>query len=629
MVSKNSAVIYKTQPAVVTELDGDKYTIQFFTQGKKRETATQKVREKDFVLLHDGSVSSLDALVFFSDNSIPAQIADTYELILSDEEMSASSISLAEVAELLRGNFLADESWALYNALLGSFEFALDEEKFRKNQIAFKIRTLEEIKVLKAKAFAKENEAVARAEFLKRLKDKKLDLPADSIFMSDVESLALGKTSKSKTLAEAGFSETPERAHKILLETGMWDITRNPFPVRNGFSMQSATEGLSSPPEEERFEVQETAYAIDNSWSADPDDAISYDGKSLWVHIADPASSVMPDSSIDKAARDRGTTLYLPEGAVRMLAETSLPDYALGLKEKSNALSFKIEFDANGTVTDCSVLKTLVKVKRLTYKDADEQKDSAELSPFFEIARRNAERRKKAGAVSINLPEIHITVDKETKKVSIVPDVRYESNDVIQEMMLLAGEGAARFAYKNRIPFPYISQEAPEIPKDIPGGIAGQFKLLRCMHKRSVGITPALHAGVGVTFYSQVTSPLRRYGDLIAHEQLRAFLDARPLIDKDEMLMRISAGDAASIAARKASRESEMHWKLVYLIQNPEWSGAAVCIDIAKGKPAQFFIPSLSMQTFIAGEFSLNDEIFIKVSKVDITTQSVTFIKMD
>lgn len=628
MVSKNAAVIYKTQPAVVIELDGDKYTIQFFTQGKKRETATQKVREKDFVLLHNGAVSSLDALVFFSDNAIPAQITDTYELILSDEEMSSSSISLAEVAELLRGNFLADESWALYNALLGSFEFAIDEEKFRKNQIAFKIRTPEEIKVLKAKAFAKENEAVARAEFLKRLKDKKLDLPADSIFMSDVESLALGKTSKSKTLAEAGFSETPERAHKILLETGMWDITRNPFPVRNGFSMQSATEGLASPPEEKRFEVQETAYAIDSSWSADPDDAISFDGKNLWVHIADPASFVMPDSSIDKVARDRGTTLYLPEGAVRMLAETSLPDYALGLKEKSNALSFKIEFDANGTVTDCSVLKTLVKVKRLTYKDADAQKDSAELSPFFEIARRNAERRKKAGAVSINLPEIHITVDKETKKVYISPDVRYESNDVIQEMMLLAGEGAARFAYKNRIPFPYISQEMPEIPKDIPDGIAGQFKLLRCMHKRNVGITPALHAGVGVTFYSQVTSPLRRYGDLIAHEQLRAFLDARPLIDKDEMLMRISAGDAASVAARKASRESEMHWKLVYLIQNPEWSGTAVCIDIMKGKPAQFFIPFLSMQTFIAGNFSLNDEICVKASKIDITTQNVVFAKV-
>lgn len=309
-----------------------------------------------------------------------------------------------------------------------------------------------------------------------------------------------------------------------------------------------------------------------------------------------------------------------------MLAEKSLADYALGLNEKSNALSFRLEFDANGTIIDCAVLKTLVKVKRLTYEEADLQKDGAELSLFFEIARRNLARRIKAGATSINLPEVHITVDRETKKVSINPDVRYESSDMVQEMMLLAGEGAARFAYKNRIPFPYVSQEMPEIPKDVPDGLAGEFRRLKGMRKRSVGITPALHAGIGVTFYSQVTSPLRRYGDLIAHEQLRAFLDKRDMIDKDEMLVRISAGDAASVAARKASRESEMHWKLVYLIQNPEWTGEAVCVDIVKGKPSQFFVPTLAMSAFIAGQFELNEKIVVKATKIDVATQNVTFV---
>lgn len=159
--------------------------------------------------------------------------------------------------------------------------------------------------------------------------------------------------------------------------------------------------------------------------------------------------------------------------------------------------------------------------------------------------------------------------------------------------------------------------------------MAGQFKLLRCMRKRSVGITPGLHAGLGITGYSQVTSPLRRYSDLVAHQQLRAFIKGERLIDKDSMLMRISAGDAASIAAKKASRYSETHWKLVYLLQNPDWQGQAICLDL-KGDDAIFMIPSLAMQFSLQNteNFQLNQEICVKAEKIHIPTQAVSFKKV-
>ena len=200
---------------------------------------------------------------------------------------------------------------------------------------------------------------------------------------------------------------------------------------------------------------------------------------------------------------------------------------------------------------------------------------------------------------------------------------------MVCEMMLLAGEGAAYFAFNNGIPFPYVSQEAPEVPKEVMPGLAGQFKLLRCMHKRSVGVTPAMHSGLGIAVYSQVTSPLRRYSDLIAHQLLRAYLNGEKLIDKDTMLERISQGDAASVAAKKASRFSETHWKLIYLLQNPEWSGKAVCID-HKDDGDLFMIPSLAMQTIIKGlaGIELNDEIDVKAQNIDIPTQKVEFIRL-
>ena len=138
------------------------------------------------------------------------------------------------------------------------------------------------------------------------------------------------------------------------------------------------------------------------------------------------------------------------------------------------------------------------------------------------------------------MPEVRIKVDKDTKKVSVVPEEKFESNDMIQEMMLLAGESAAKFAFKNKIPFPYVSQESPSFPDNIPDGWAGEFARVKCMRKRSVGITPSGHAGLGLSFYSQVTSPLRRYSDLVAHQQLRAFIKKNRLLDKDEMLERIA-----------------------------------------------------------------------------------------
>ncbi|MBP5283591.1 MAG: RNB domain-containing ribonuclease, partial [Treponema sp.] len=596
--------------------------------GKKAVYASQKVREKDVILLCDSAAPNLDALLDFAEtacdenSAVKGQIAEIHELLLSDEETASAEQSFSELASLIRGELKADESWGIYSALRASFEF---EELIHGSQIFFVPRSSEKIEELKNRAFEKEHAEELRAAFIERLKSKNL-LPEDSKYMGDVEALALGTTDRSRTMKDAGFKETPEKAHKLLLDTKIWDITRNPYPVRLGLSAKSASLGLGLPPEEERLRVPGISYAIDSQWSPDPDDAIAFDGEYLWVHIADPACFVEPDSEIDRTARGRGATLYLPEGAARMLSEDCLEDYALGLREESRALSFKITLAENGDIEDCEVLRTIVNVKRLTYEKADELKETPELKPLFEIARRNYERRCRAGAVNINIPEVHITVDPETKAVSFEAVSHPESTEVVREAMVLAGEGAARFAFKNNIPFPFISQDAPEVPKDIPEGLAGQFRLRKCMRKRNVNVTPSAHAGLGVGMYSQVTSPLRRYGDLLGHEQLRAFLKGEKLIDKDTMLMRMSEGDAAMQASKKAERNSRTHWTLVYLLQHPEWTGNAVCVDKQPGK-ALYFIGEFGMETVIGGESpaELNGEVTLKASKIDLPNLEVTF----
>ena len=647
MIKVNSLVIYKNNAALVTEDAGNgKFTVKYrstpATQTKPAVYSTQNVRTKDVILLHEGPVTSLEKALEFSEKECPKEddmykldqnnqiflkLAECYELLDSDDESRSAEYGFEELTSLFYGTPKADETWGLYCSIKNTLFFVQNLKAQMEGKILFTLRTKEEMDTMVKKANEKGMEAQIRAEFIERLKKRKL-LPEDSIFMGDVEALAQGKTDKSRTMHDANLKESPEKAHKLLLETGLWDITRNPYPLRWGLSTKSATEGLSSPPEEDRTEIPGFSYAIDNEGSTDPDDAVAYDGKYLWVHIADPASTVMPDSSIDKAACQRGATLYIPEGAARMLCEDCLEDYALGLKEKSRALSFRILLNSDGGIEECQVMKTIVNVKRLTYQEADKIKDSDELKPLFDIARKNIERRSKSGAVQITMPEIQIRLEGEEKKVVITNHPHTESSEMIREMMLLAGEGAAKFAFRNNIPFPFVSQEAPTIPEDIPEGLAGQFRLRRCMRKRNVGVTPGMHSGLGLALYSQVTSPLRRYSDLIAHQQLRAFIDGKKLMDKDTMLMKISEGDAGAMAAKKAERNTNMHWTLVYLLQNPDWTGEAICVDNTQKLP-QFSIPSLALETYIGiTGISLNEKISVKVLKIDLSELSVEFQKI-
>ena len=647
MIKVNSLVIYKNNAALVTEDAGNgKFTVKYrstpATQTKPAVYSTQNVRTKDIILLHEGPVTSLEKVLEFSEKECPKEddmykldqsnqiflkLAECYALLDSDDESRSAEYGFEELTSLFYGTPKADETWGLYCSIKNTLFFMQNLKAQMEGKILFTLRTKEEMDTMVKKANEKGMEAQIRAEFIERLKKRKL-LPEDSIFMGDVEALAQGKTDKSRTMHDANLKESPEKAHKLLLETGLWDITRNPYPLRWGLSTKSATEGLSSPPEEDRTEIPGFSYAIDNEGSTDPDDAVAYDGKYLWVHIADPASTVIPDSSIDKAACQRGATLYIPEGAARMLCEDCLEDYALGLKEKSRALSFRILLNSEGGIEECQVMKTIVNVKRLTYQEADKIKDSDELKPLFDIARKNIERRSKSGAVQITMPEIQIRLDGEEKKVVITNHPHTESSEMIREMMLLAGEGAAKFAFRNNIPFPFVSQEAPTIPEDIPEGLAGQFRLRRCMRKRNVGVTPGMHSGLGLALYSQVTSPLRRYSDLIAHQQLRAFIDGKKLMDKDTMLMKISEGDAGAMAAKKAERNTNMHWTLVYLLQNPDWTGEAICVDNTQKLP-QFSIPSLALETYIGiTGISLNEKISVKVLKIDLSELSVEFQKI-
>ncbi|MDR3312564.1 MAG: RNB domain-containing ribonuclease [Spirochaetaceae bacterium] len=631
MVQKNSLVLYKQEPALVLDRD-DKITIQYGPP-KSEKPETQRVREKDIVLLAQDA-PSLKAVRDFAEKfakqtvETERRLTEAYELLADDPGIA---VGAPEIAGIAFGEWNGETAWAYYTAIRESPFFALTASA---TVPAFAIRSRAEAADIRAKqAFQAEN-GEKRTAFMARLKKRTLDLPDDTHFMQEVEAVALGQSVKSRIMGDLSMPPDPQKAHRLLLDTGVWTRYRNPYPSRRGLSSRSASEGLAAPPDEPRLRLDHTALAIDNPWSADPDDAVFFDGMALWVHIADPACTVTPDSSIDLTARNRGATLYLPEGAARMLAEESLEDYALGLTSLSRALSFKITLnDAPFSVGECEVFKTLVKVRRLTYDEAESHRDDPDLAPLFDIARKNLARRKASGAIAINMPEVHIRVQNDS--VSIDPVIHNDASTMVQEMMLLAGEAAAKFAFKRGLAFPYASQEAPEVPAEIPNGLAGDLAQIKCMRPKTVSTTPGSHSGLGLAMYSQVTSPLRRYSDLVAHQQLRSYLAAQtgggaPPLNSTQVLERILQGDAAAAASVKAERDSNLHWTLVYLMERPGWTGEAVVVEL-RGYQAMVIIPSLARQTVIttAKKAALNDVLTVKAGHINLPDLAFTFIETE
>jgi exoribonuclease-2 len=253
------------------------------------------------------------------------------------------------------------------------------------------------------------------------------------------------------------------------------------------------------------------------------------------------------------------------------------------------------------------------------------------------MAERNLARRTAAGAVTIDFPEVHITIHEQD--VAIQPIITYRSADMVRECMLLAGEGTAQWASRRttklsstaRLPFPFVTQEAGDLPRDSLPGLAGSYQLRRCMRQRTLSIKPGRHSGLGLDQYTQVTSPLRRYTDLLAHQQIRAsfgtgaYRDIPPR-DEDAVLQALAAGEAAASAVVRAERASRTHWTAVYLAgkKGSEWDGIVL---EKKGARATVMIPELGLetQTALKGDAEPNKPVKLTVTAVNIPKGEVIF----
>lgn len=330
-------------------------------------------------------------------------------------------------------------------------------------------------------------------------------------------------------------------------------------------------------------------FTIDPTDARDFDDALSVDAVSgmenapagamlrLGVHIADVSRYVAYGSALDLEARERATSVYLPDRVIPMLPE-QLSCGICSLNPGVDRLCMMVDMylDDRFSLVSYEISPAVMRSDvRLDYGQAlalleGRTSDAGvphELVPILEeklrcahaIARARLAARERTGGLDFQTREAKIVLDAAGDPVDVEVREKTDSTMLIEEAMIFANEVVARHLDEREYPCAFRNHEPP--PAD---GIAGlipvlqEFKwftrdmsrrlsvadpyavqevlsavegraeevlvstmLLRCMSRAVYGMDRLGHYGLGLDEYCHFTSPIRRYPDLMVHRALK------------------------------------------------------------------------------------------------------------
>lgn len=600
-INAGALVIYHAKPAFVTAIDGDKIEL------KTPNGESKRVRIKDIEFVHAGNGAAA---------SFPLPQPPEPDLNEAVELMDGETLSFADFTSLLFGKYAPAECCAAYQVLQDGVYFSGSVHD------GVTPKSKDSIAATLAKLAEKENARKAREAFLERIKSNSL-LPEDTTMMRDVEMVALGTAENSKTMRELNIESTPEKAHSLLLKTGVWNDLVDPWPSRMEVELEDPELDLPGLPDEERLDLTYmTALAIDDADSQDPDDAVSFADGLLWVHVADPAAVVTPESELDNEAVLRGANLYLPEIISHMLPRKATDAFGLGLSETSPAISFAIRIDDDGNANLEKMTLSTIRVTRYDYLSAEQRWDAPPIAQMRPLLERFKAKREADGALFINLPEAKVRlVDG---MVRITPVGITPVRELVANAMLAAGSAVARYAVEHDIPMPFTSQPEPDTDER-GASISSMYALRKACQPGVTSSSPGRHAGLALEPYCRVTSPLRRYGDLLSHQQLRKVINGLTPFSATYIDDRLAAAEPGALVRRKLERQCNEFWTLVFFTQHPEWESEAI-LAARQDDRQTFIIPELAFEFKNRGSaMDLGKNAKIQLLTVDPATMSVRF----
>ncbi len=362
---------------------------------------------------------------------------------------------------------------------------------------------------------------------------------------------------------------------------------------------------------------------IDGEDARDFDDAVHVSrtpgGYRLVVAIADVAHYVRPGGPLDREALRRATSVYFPGTVLPMLPER-LSNGICSLNPDVDRLCMvcDLALDKAGKPLQADIYEAVMRSHaRLTYTrvagalggaaDADIAPLLDDLRVAHELAKKLTQQRSQRGSIDFDLPEAKILLDEEGHVAEIVRRPRNDAHRLVEEFMLAANEGVARFFEVRGLPTVYRIHDQPDQDKldafaalarthgfELPGGdeltpgVLNEFLkavegkpaqkalnslLLRAMMQAQYSPDNIGHYGLAAPTYLHFTSPIRRYPDLMVHRLLKEHWarGGRPLREHEqEEQEAFLAGVSAQCsdrerAAMKAERDVDNFYSALFM----------------------------------------------------------------
>ena len=297
----------------------------------------------------------------------------------------------------------------------------------------------------------------------------------------------------------------------------------------------------------------------DAVWSQALDDG----GFTVIVAIADVSHFVRIGSAIDREARRRGNSTYLPDRVVPMLPERLSNDLC-SLKEgvERPCLAVELTLNANGAKIKHRFIRGVMRsAAKLAYEDAQAIIDggeapkeiSATVHALHAAFQARMKERKKRAPLDLDLPERRVVLGEDGRVKNVVKRERFDAHRLIEEFMILANVAAAETLEREKTPLIYRVHDAPDSEKLdsvrdyldslgyslIKGAVRpSHFNqllsiaasrdeqemisdvILRSQKQAVYATENAGHFGLNLGRYAHFTSPIRRYADLTVHRSL-------------------------------------------------------------------------------------------------------------
>ena len=389
-----------------------------------------------------------------------------------------------------------------------------------------------------------------------------------------------------KNIIKKSSINSPEQLFNIFVAAGIWDQNEN----INLLAMQIPTvfskEVLDH---EKKLTAVQTNFfkdplrqdltdlpliTIDGQSTLDFDDAISLEntenGYRLGIHIVDVDAYIKSNDPIDLSARDRASSIYMPDDKLPMIPP-QLSEDLCSLKENEirPGISTIIKMSRFFEIQDYKVVPSIIKVhKQMTYSEANLLNGKNDpITTLYKIATLLREKRLKAGAIQITLPEVNVWIEDNQEIGYLKIDRENPSRMLVSEMMIFANSLMAEFLSNNNMPAVFRSQAQPKqrLFKGIETSLSLNFMQRKQLSRAIIGTDPESHSGLGVKAYVTATSPIRRYHDLLTQRQIKAIFGYGKAYSKSELetILQTISPSMANAGRVQASRKRYWITKLL------------------------------------------------------------------